>query len=63
MEKNDGLLIGIAGEDLSKLIPEADSVALELIKRLVEFDPTKRVSAEAALAHAYFEDYVPDNDS
>ncbi|XP_018497227.1 cyclin-dependent kinase 6 [Galendromus occidentalis] len=51
------------GEDLSKLIPEADAAALNLIGNLVEFDPTKRVTAEAALAHAYFENYVPDNDS
>lgn len=51
------------GEDLSKLIPEADPAALDLIKQLVTFDPTKRVPAEAALSHAYFEGYVPDHDS
>ncbi|OQR77343.1 cyclin-dependent kinase 6-like [Tropilaelaps mercedesae] len=50
------------GEDLSKLIPEAEPAAIDLIGALVEFDANKRLSAEDALAHAFFSGFEPEKD-
>ncbi|GMF21088.1 unnamed protein product [Phytophthora lilii] len=38
------------------LFPNASDAAVDLLDRLLEFDPTKRISAQDALAHPYMQD-------
>merc|ERR1719166_165266 len=40
------------------LIPEIDPLALDLLQKMLTFDPQKRITAQAALAHPYFSDYT-----
>lgn len=42
--------------DLSKLFSALDPAGLNLLTRMLFLDPNKRISAEAALKHAYFGD-------
>ncbi len=41
---------------LKKVIPTADLLALDLISKMLVYDPTQRLSAKAALLHPYFKD-------
>jgi len=41
---------------LKKIVRRLDSVGLELLGRMLQFDPTRRISAELALKHPYFKD-------
>lgn len=41
----------------SKLYPRASPVALDLLERLLQFDPAQRMTVEEALAHPYLEAY------
>ena len=38
------------------ILPGIEEDALDLLRKLLEYDPTKRISAEEALAHPYFAD-------
>ncbi|KAG3199063.1 hypothetical protein PC128_g5544 [Phytophthora cactorum] len=38
------------------LFPKATDAAVDLLDRMLEFDPTKRISAQEALAHPYMQD-------
>lgn len=44
------------GSGLAKLIPHANSTAVDLMLKLVEYDPQKRITAEEALRHPFFKD-------
>ncbi|XP_047141776.1 mitogen-activated protein kinase 1 isoform X1 [Hydra vulgaris] len=44
------------------LFPEADPKALDLLDKLLAFNPNKRVTVEEALAHEYLEQYYDPND-
>ncbi len=47
---------------LQKIATKADPLALDLISKMLVYDPTQRLTAKAALAHPYFKDaakYVP----
>lgn len=41
----------------SKLYPKASPLALDLLERLLQFDPALRMTVEEALAHPYLEAY------
>ena len=40
-----------------KLFPQANSMAIELLRATLAFDPAKRITAAQALEHPYFEKY------
>ena len=42
------------GIGLAVLVPRLGPVGLDLLMRLLAYDPTKRLSAEQALRHPYF---------
>jgi serine/threonine protein kinase len=44
---------------LREVIPNADANALDLIEKMLEYDPAKRISAKLALDHPYFDDLSP----
>lgn len=52
------------GEGLQRLVrqPGISAVAVDLLERLLRFDPSKRISVEDALDHSYFEAFVPAED-
>lgn len=41
----------------SKLYPSADPKALDLLDKMLTFNPHNRITVEAALAHPYLEQY------
>jgi len=42
--------------DLSEKYPATDLSGISLLKRMIEFNPNKRPTAEEALADPYFDD-------
>jgi hypothetical protein len=49
--------------DLRRLYPHANPQALDLIRHMLVFDPSKRISVVEALAHPYLADYhYPDDE-
>jgi len=36
------------------MFPEASAMEIDLLEKLLEYDPEKRLSAEEALAHPFF---------
>jgi mitogen-activated protein kinase 1/3 len=44
-----------------RLYPNADSRALDLVDKLLAFNPNNRISVEDALAHPFFEQYYDPN--
>lgn len=43
------------GKGLNRLFPASSSLALDLLKRLLEFNPSARISAAEALKHPFFD--------
>jgi len=46
-------------KDLLEIMPELGSVGIDLVLRMLTFDPTRRISAKASLRHPYFESRAP----
>nr|GAT57546.1 predicted protein [Mycena chlorophos] len=46
--------------DLKQILPKASPAAIDLLERLLKFDPAERISAADALSHPYFTDTVND---
>lgn len=46
----------------SKLFPSANPLALDLLDKLLQFDPSKRLTVTEALAHPYLADYHLEDD-
>ena len=42
------------GKDLGGLFPDANSLAIDLLRKCLEFDPAKRITVKEALQHPYF---------
>ena len=67
---NDGIrqanIVGIKfptcpGTDLEKIIPEASSEAIDLMKQMLKWDPNKRATAKNLLNHPFFTNHIIDN--
>ncbi|TMW69717.1 hypothetical protein Poli38472_001873 [Pythium oligandrum] len=43
-------------QQLAKVVPGLDHVGLDLLSRLLVFEPSRRISARAAMAHPWFND-------
>jgi len=43
-------------QSLAKLCPRLDNTGLDLLVRMLQYDPDKRISADAAMKHAWFDD-------
>ncbi|KAJ0400772.1 hypothetical protein P43SY_008709 [Pythium insidiosum] len=43
-------------QPLSKVVPALDPVGLDLLSRLLVYEPSRRISARAAMAHPWFND-------
>lgn len=41
---------------LSDLVPQLDALGLDLLEKMLEYDPARRISAKRALQHPYFDD-------
>lgn len=49
--------------DFNELIPDIEPDALDLLEKLLEYDPKKRLTSEQALRHKYFEDlHTPEDE-
>ncbi|KAL6726480.1 hypothetical protein Aduo_008447 [Ancylostoma duodenale] len=46
----------------TSLYPEADPRALDLLDKMLTFDPNKRITVEEALAHPYLDEYYDPNE-
>ncbi|CAI5746481.1 unnamed protein product [Peronospora destructor] len=46
-------------QSLSKVVPQLDRVGLDLLSRLLTYDPSGRISARAAMSHPWFADLHP----
>jgi len=46
--------------DLGELVPEIETEALDLLQKMLHFDPKQRITARQALAHPYFSDQGPE---
>jgi cyclin-dependent kinase len=44
------------GESLEKVVPRLDKKGIDLLQKMLQPDPKKRLTAEAAMKHAYFDD-------
>ena len=47
------------GREMRELIPKLEPDGLDLITRLLQYEPSRRITAQAALQHAYFSDVDP----
>ncbi|KAG8148058.1 hypothetical protein E2320_023064 [Naja naja] len=46
----------------AKLFPKADPKALDLLDKMLTFNPNKRITVEESLAHPYLEQYYDPSD-
>jgi len=44
------------GNHLAKQVPGIEPLGLDLLKRMLVYEPSKRISAREALQHEYFKD-------
>ncbi|KAF7290338.1 Pkinase-domain-containing protein [Mycena chlorophos] len=46
-------------QDMDKVVTTLDTAGMDLLKSLLTYDMSKRISAKRTLTHPYFADYVP----
>jgi len=44
-------------QDLTRILPQLDDAALDMLRQTLTYDTAKRISAKRALVHPYFDDY------
>merc|ERR1712130_120311 len=49
-------------KDLRMFFPNANPLALDLLNKMLQFDPTRRITVEEALSHPYLESLHDDAD-
>lgn len=42
-------------QDLARVIPELDAAGIDLMSKMLQYDPAKRIHATEALRHPYFD--------
>jgi len=47
-------------KDLRTQVPQLDALGVDLLSKMLQYEPSKRINARAALAHAYFNDLASD---
>jgi cyclin-dependent kinase len=47
---------GYQPQPLKKVVPRLDAAGIDLLSRMLQYDPNKRISAEQAMQHPYFKD-------
>lgn len=50
---------GYCEVDFKDLFPQLCASGIDLMKKMLLFNPVKRMTAKGALAHSYFRDYIP----
>lgn len=50
---------GYQGVNFDDMFPKLDSEAIDLMKRMLSFNPERRITAKGALAHGYLRTYTP----
>jgi len=50
-------------QDLAKVLPEANTFAIQLLEAMLVYEPTERISAREAVKHAYFQGLSSVSDS
>lgn len=50
---------GYSEVSFTELFPQLDKSAVDLMKRMLSFNPERRITAKGALAHSYFQNYTP----
>ncbi|MGH0162866.1 UNVERIFIED_CONTAM: hypothetical protein FKN15_064649, partial [Acipenser sinensis] len=43
-------------QDINKMAPQLDPIGQDLLLQLLQYDPSRRISAKAAISHEYFQD-------
>lgn len=43
-------------QDMKKIVPRLDDAGIDLLMRMLEYDPNNRITAEDAMKHPYFDD-------
>mmetsp|Transcript_9874 Transcript_9874/g.18609 ORF Transcript_9874/g.18609 Transcript_9874/m.18609 type:complete len:109 (-) Transcript_9874:107-433(-) len=43
-------------KNLKEFVPELDDLGVDLLTKMLQYEPSKRINARAALAHDYFKD-------
>lgn len=43
-------------QDLARVFPTLEEDGLDLLRRMLQYDPSRRISAKEALRHPYFDD-------
>lgn len=55
-EYRDNFPVYPSPESLHSLVPKLDDVGVELLSKMLEYDPAKRISAASARQHAFFDE-------